>query len=240
MYVLCLRIDVKPVAIFPFDECHSDGNTVYDISGSGLIGNRPANGATFTYGPNGNPTGAIHFAGNSENYVEIPKSHKIDAKRSITIMAMIFPTEFQYSPIATYVIKLENNDEGRGVSLMLTDDGLLEFNLVKRPVGTVNSLSTLKGISNKKIALTKNAWNFVAATYDFRNNTVNLYVNSSSLDTPLKLTEKTELATNGKIRVGAVKGYAHYFYGQIACLRIYSASLSAEQIAASEECPIRK
>lgn len=229
---MCLLTDVKPTAIFPLDECHSDSNNMYDISGNGLTGERPADGPTFTYGPSGNPTGSTQFAGSSSNYLEIARNDKTDTRNSITIMATIFPTKETDGPIIYYTKKDQEGNDMEGVSLRLRRAGL-QFRLVRRD--TVSAVGETAVAEN---VITLNAWNFIVATYDSKNGTAKLYVNSSLVKTFSLI--KRELATNGRIRVGAVTGDDRYFFGKIACLQIFSSSLSQEQIAVSENCPIRK
>ncbi len=107
---------LRPVALYPLDESHSDGNRIYDISGNGLTGTLPG-GLKFTYGPGGNPTGSAMFAGSSTDYLEIVRSDNLDTKKSVTIMATIFPTSALLPMPKKDGLKAENaeNDSGEGI-----------------------------------------------------------------------------------------------------------------------------
>ena len=229
-YLYCVE-GLRPVALYPLDESHSDGKQIYDISGNGLTGTLPG-GLKFTHGPGGNPTGSAMFAGSSTDYLEIVRSDNLDTKKSVTIIATIFPTKFEVGPIVYYQKKDSEGNDKEGISLRLKDQGL-QFRLVGR-----DQTPGLRETATVYDVITLNEWNVIVATYSYETGNASLYVNSTLVHS-YKVGIR-ELETNGDIRIGAVTGDARYFFGRIACLRIFSSSLSTEVVAASEDCPIRK
>lgn len=209
---------------FPLDECHSDGTTFSDISANKLIGETV--GVRYELGPKGNPSGAAMFSGGANSYANIPQSVGLDAKKSITISAHIYPMEFSNCPLVYY-----SDEDDVGVNLQLYNQGLA-FRVVQR------SANTGLGETITSDGLVLNAWNYIAVTFDYESGVAKIYHNSTMV---AEFTVgQREIATNGNIRIGAVSGISTYYKGKMACLKVFSKALTDQEVTDDASCEICK
>ena len=91
-------------------------------------------------------------------------------------------------------------------------------------------------IKSDKIRL--NAWNFVAASYDYSAGTMKLWIDGREVAS--YNVGRNEIATQGHVRIGAVAGGSNFFKGRIACVQIYNKSLTEAEInAVKDRCPVK-
>ena len=74
-------------------------------------------------------------------------------------------------------------------------------------------------------------WRFVGASYDHGSGKAQLWVDGFIvLENQIPSGAGIELATQGKIRMGAMNDYGQYFKGRIAQMQVYNEALTQEQI----------
>lgn len=214
--------------LFPLDECHSYLQNTYDITeGATAV----TSGVTYAEGPWGNPTGASEFTIGS--YIEIPYLDAVDTQGSLTIVVHMYPTSFEDSILVSYRVLDNNGVEEQGVQLQKYKNGIL-FHLFERGIYESTYHLAISGEED----LTLDAWNYVIATYDYDTGVIVIYINGNNVGTADVPT--MAIKTNGIVRVGTVDGDSRQFEGRLACLRVYKRSWTADEVATSEECPIRK
>ena len=182
---------------------------------------RPAPGA------DGTPWGSLELTGHSECFIEIPNfdSGYADAKKSITILAFIYPTGGS-GPIICY------EKCGYGLQMWHEQDGFnagmgtLTVWFIRRDLAFALSL--------RKTALLKiNAWNFIGASYDHCSGMARLWHNGNEVEA-MFIGQNLDLATQFPIRIGALANpwQGSFFTGRISHLHIYSEALGVENVRA--------
>ncbi|XP_057314445.1 uncharacterized protein LOC130655679 isoform X2 [Hydractinia symbiolongicarpus] len=177
-----------------------------------------------TTGPGGVKDDAFLFKGNQSSYIEIPNTGKLDTKKSITLLANIFPTG-ENGPIINY------KKDGWGVHLWQFSKTQLFARFVTRD----GEMST-QPLGTHVLELNK--WNQVGASYDVNSGVAQLWHDGKMVKS--RNIGQIELLTNAPIRLGAREGDDRYFKGKISCVQIYDKALKEEQIGDLKHCPKSK
>lgn len=199
------------LAIYPLDSKH--GGT--DIGGQRSPTGRFSN-IIYGTGPFGWPQTSISLQGRSTSYVEFPNNGKLDARRSITILAWIFHSGTS-GPIVNY-----NPGPRWGLHFWMTSHRTIFLRFVNRNGGMTTPLVGYNRVPYR-------AWTYVGGTYDYRTGNAKLWVNGRVV--AHKHIGRITLATRRSIRIGAKIGDRRYFRGKVACVQIYSQALNAYQIS---------
>ena len=177
-------------------------------------------------GADGAPRGSLELGGNFDSFIEIPNfdGGYTDARRSITILAFIYPTGGS-GPIISY------ERSGFGVQIWQEQEG---FNA---GMGTLTAWFVGRDLSVafpiRKTVLKINAWNFIGASYDYNSGMARLWHNGNEVET-IFIGKMFDLATQFPIRIGALANPSqeYFFTGRISHLHIYSEALAVENIRA--------
>lgn len=197
------------MSIFPLDRSHGGVDITKHSPSGRLINVKPA------LGPDGRKDGSTQFFGRRNSYIEIPNTGKLDARRSMTILAWVYH-EGKSGPIFNYDVG------GFGVHLWMTRPRVLFVRFVRRNKKFTHSLSS------DRRPLRYRAWNYIGATYDYKTGRASLWLNSKIIAT--RRIGRFDLATNYPIRIGVRRGDRRYFRGRLFCIQVYSAALNAKQI----------
>ena len=177
-------------------------------------------------GPFGNSGGSLEFAGEPDSFIQIPNVYDgfVDAKRSITLLAFVYPMG-RGGPIVSYHIN------GLGFQLwhkgFNAKMGILTASFIRRDLVAAND--TLRAS-----VLKMNDWNFVGASYDHKSGMARLWHNGNEVKAVF-IGENLELATQFSVRIGAVDNPHQEnseFKGRVSHLHIYAEALTAENIRA--------
>ena len=182
-------------------------------------------------GPDGNSGGSLQFAGTFDSFIEIPNfcGGPVDAERSITLLAFVYPTG-SGGPIVSY-----HHIYGLGVQLWhegFHDDlGILRASFVHRDL-------LVQAAPLSAPVLKMNDWNFIGASYDHVSGMARLWHNGNEVNSDF-IGKDFDLATQLAIRIGAVEspGQEYYFTGRISHLHIYADALTVENIQAVGSIP---
>ena len=197
------------VAAFSFDE--GSGSTVNDASGNGNNGTvAKATWATGKYGK------ALSFNGSSAR-VTIPDSSSLHLSTAMTLEAWVDPT----TTTAAW----------RDVIYKGNDNYYLEGTSDSK--GTPGAGGTF-GHTYGTTAITKNAWTFLAVTYD--RTAIRLYVNGTQVSS-LAATGAIATSTN-PLTIGSDSIYGQYFSGLIDNVRIYNTALTQAQLQTDMTTPV--
>lgn len=184
-----------------------------------------APGVLWATGADGIPRGSLELTGHYDSFVEIPNfdSGYVDARRSVTILAFIYPTG-RSGPIITYEIC------GFGLQIWQeqgfnAEIGILVAWFVARDLSIAFTI--------RKAVLKFNAWNFIGASYDHNSGMARLWHNGNEVEA-IFIGANVELATQFPIRIGALANpwQEYYFTGRISHLHVYSEALAVENIRA--------
>ena len=174
-------------------------------------------------GPDGSKGGSLELAGEVDSFIEIPNDGPLDATRSITLLAFVYPMG-KGGPIICY------DRSGLGVQLcyngVTSKEGVLRASFIRRDLLEISDPLEAK-------VLRLNEWNFVGTSYDYNSGMARLWHNGDEVKT-VYIGENLELATQFPIRIGAVNNpfKGNYFKGRISLLHIYADALTAENIRA--------
>lgn len=176
-------------------------------------------------GPDGSKGGSLQLAGEVDSFIEIPNDGPLDATRSITLLAFVYPMG-KGGPIICY------EKSGLGVQLcyngVTSKEGVLRASFIRRDLLEIKISDPLEAQ-----VLRLNEWNFVGTSYDYNSGMARLWHNGDEVKT-VYIGENLELATQFPIRIGAVNNpfKGNYFKGRISLLHIYADALTAENIRA--------
>lgn len=214
---LCVHLELPFVlSVFPLDRSHG-GVDIIKRSPSGRVYN-----IKYAPGPDGRKDGSTEFLGRRNSYIEIPNTGKLDARRSMTILAWVYH-EGKSGPIFNYDIG------GFGVHLWMTRPRVLFIRFVRRNKKYTHSVSSDRRPINYR------AWNYIGATYDYKTGVASLWLNSKRIAS--RRIGRFDLATNYPIRIGVRRGDRRYFRGRLFCIQVYSAALTEKQIRqAAKRC----
>lgn len=219
MFTFFLLGFAKPHAMFPFNaECKG---LEYFTQEELAI---PSKHVRWAPGIDGYPEGSLELQGTSASFIEISNLSDglLDVKRSITLLAFIYPMG-RSGPILSYHV------DGLGVQLGYErrDDEIGEFTASFTPRDLVQTAAPLGAP-----VLRNNEWNFVGASYDHNSGIARLWHNGKEVKANF-LVKGLELATQFSIRVGALEGdWEENFSGRISHLHIYNEALTVENIRA--------
>lgn len=174
-------------------------------------------------GPDGSKGGSLQLTGEVDSFIEIPNDGLLDATRSLTLLAFVYPIG-KGGPIICY------DKSGLGVQLcyngVTSKEGVLRASFIRRDLLEISDPLEAK-------VLRLNEWNFVGTSYDYNSGMARLWHNGDEVKT-VYIGETLELATQFPIRIGAVNNpfKGNYFKGRISLLHIYADALTAENIRA--------
>jgi len=179
------------------------GTTWTDISTTGMS-------ATLTNGPvySTNNGGYFTFDGTND-YVSLPSAYP--GSNDITIEAWVYPTAF-----GGFKVISNMNSWSTGDVHFQFDGNALQFALCGQP----DKYSTF--------AFNTNTWYHIAAVYDKSAATIKFYVNGTLINTESYGSPPSISANTFKI--GSWNGNDRFFLGNISMIRMYSSSLSDNQI----------
>ncbi|XP_035671149.1 uncharacterized protein LOC118412408 [Branchiostoma floridae] len=216
-------LPVQPIAFWPLNKDY-EGR---DVSGNGHDAIVMEN-VVPDQGPLGQDGGSYFFQGSLNSYIEFPNNGKLDTKYSITIVAAVYPLAAAAGPILSYI------SPGRlGVMLWpYTDE--TGTNLMFLPQKDTDYSSP----NHSQPALELNAWNLVAASYEYGTGAVTMWVNGKQVYSGI-FTYPGNLATYGRrLRAGHNGNAASTFQGRLACLQVYDQALWRQAIlSAMDACP---
>jgi alpha-L-arabinofuranosidase len=202
-----------------FDE--GTGTTASDSSGNSYNGTLQA-GASWKSGQIGSH--AIGLAGTSTSYVDIPVS-VVNTAASFTVAAWVQVTAVSTS-YQTFV-SLDGSSVSAFYLQLRGDTGLFAFTRLGG-----DSTSSTTTIASAPVPPTTNTWYHLAGVYDASAQTISLYVNGS-LQQTVSYTSGWQ-GTVGHTAIGRGKyggSNVDFTNGQIDDVQIYSAALSAKNVA---------
>ena len=174
-------------------------------------------------GPDGSKGGSLQLTGEVDSFIEIPNDGLLDATRSLTLLAFVYPIG-KGGPIICY------DKSGLGVQLcyngVTSKEGVLRASFIRRDLLEISDPLEAQ-------VLRLNEWNFVGTSYDYNSGMARLWHNGDEVKT-VYIGERLELATQFPMRIGAVNNpfKGNYFKGRISLLHIYADALTAENIRA--------
>lgn len=213
-----LLVVPSPVAIYPLDG-------VYQGRDIGPRRNLPAKpiGVVLAKGPDRQPSGSFQFSGTPNSYVYFPNNGGLNAKKTITLLAWVFPQS--PGPIFHY------NPKGFGVHMWLTTPRTLFVNF--------------KDVSGRRIravtsrSIKPNAWNYIGATYDGQTGLATIWRNSLPV-AQRNIGRGIRLDTKSPAIMGKRSKGRQPFRGRIACMQVYRVALNGPQMAAVKKKCFRK
>ena len=186
-----------------------------DISSNNVPPGNPV-GVQLAEGPDGKPGGSYYFTGASNSYIEFPSSSKLDARFSITLLAMVYP-ESEDGPLLDY--KASN----WRVHWWLVSGNLFWRMSNRATFALSNAVKTPSKLDTSK-------WSYIGATYDYSSGLARVWVDGQKVG---KLKVGTmEIATQFPARMGAKAGDTRYFRGRISCFQVYNKALTQDEITA--------
>lgn len=206
------------VAAYGFNE--GSGSTVGDSSGYAN------NGSIFqaTWFATGKFGKALAFDG-SNDYVSVNDSSSLDLTNKMTLEAWVRPTAT--SGWRTVLMK-ENGSE--------LAYGMYARESTNRPSGwmRVNPTSGSSQSVGATPALTTNAWNHLATTYDGAS--LKLYVNGTLRAT--KAQTGSMYVSSGPLKFGGNAMWGEFFAGQLDEIRVYNRALTQTEIQTDMNAPL--
>jgi concanavalin A-like lectin/glucanase superfamily protein/fibronectin type III domain protein len=200
------------VGAWSFNE--ATGTTVADKSGRGNTGTIA--GATRTTA--GKTGGALSFDGVND-YVSVPDSATLDLTKGMTIEAWVYPTSL--SGARTVVFK--ENRAARHQS----------YSVYAQPAAEVATGSTYTTQTGSQ-ALTLNAWNHVAATYD--GTTLRVFRNGAQIGS--RALSGSLVNTGDPLKFGGNAVWSEWFKGRIDEVRVFNVARTAAEITADMNAAI--
>jgi hypothetical protein len=205
------------VAAYSFDA--GSGATVADSSGNGNTGT--LSNATWT--TVGHAAGALSFNGTNA-LVTVPDSASLALTVGMTLEAWVNPTALG-TTWRTVVLKEQPGNLAYALYANATSS---------RP-STHVFVPTGEAILNGTAGLTLNAWAHLAATYDGA--TLRLYVNGTQVAS--SAVSGAIATTAGSLRIGGNNVWSEWFKGTIDDVRVYNRALSAAEVQADMNAPVR-
>lgn len=213
---ISLFVAPEVVAIYPLSRIHRGRDVSGRRNPTGRLGR-----VGFAKGPDGRKDSSTQFYGNSYSYIEIPNRGKLDARKSITILAWVYHSG-RAGPIVNY-----RAGKGWGVHLWLTSPRTIYVRFVRRDGKFTKGLFGMRGRLPYKV------WNYIGATYNYKTGYAKIWVNSRVV--AYKRLGRFRIATQYPIRIGSRRGDRRHFKGRISCIQIYSRALRAAEIRAARK-----
>lgn len=206
------------VAAYGFNE--GAGASVGDQSGNAN------NGSIFqaTWYTTGKYGKALAFDG-SNDYVSVPDSNSLDLTNRMTLEAWVRPTAT--SGWRTVLLK-ENGGE--------LAYGMYARESTNRPSGwlRIDPTSGSSQSARSSVALTNNAWNHLAVTYD--GSVLRTYVNGTLRGS--RNVTGNMYTSSSPLKFGGNAVWGEYFAGQLDEIRIYNRALTATEIQTDMNTPL--
>ncbi len=222
MYLLCVLYnceDPEHIRFYPLTSCLGGKDlSTYEKDAT-------LTSITYRSGPQDDANAAAQFSAEQQSSIRVESSPELDVQYELTIMLHLI-VEAEGSII--------NFGQEQGVGLNVISTGEDSFDILFIPRergGTV-------GIKNAQSSIIPRQWVFVAAVYKYQTGTGELYLDGRKSGS-FKLDNKAVLHTNEDIYIGSVVD-GDDFTGSIACLRIYDAAWSTNDIKAANTCPFGK
>lgn len=168
-------------------------------------------------GPYGEPDGSYQFSGNSSSYIEFPNNGGLDTRKSLTLLAWVYP-ENGDGPIWNYY-----KGSSWAVHFWITIDKLFA-RIVSRD-GVSQPAFTCKTWS-------RNKWYFVGTSYDYDSGVHKLWIDGKVYDR--QDIGSMEIDTMGTARMGVKSGDNRFFKGRICCMQVYNKSLTENEVHAAK------
>lgn len=207
------------MAVYPLNRYTKGKDISFGRNPRGITG-----GIKYAPGPDNSPGGSIQFLGNKNSYVLFPNNGKLDTKKSITLLAWIYPSGIQ-GPIFNYM------PNGWGLHFWLVARNTLFARFIRRKGRVATTPIYSRSVRPRK-------WQFVGATYDYRTGIARLFVGSRFVAN--KAIGRFRLATNYPVRMGARAGDKRYFKGRISCMQVFNRALNRNQILVRQRRCFRK
>ena len=200
----------NPTALYPLNS---------KFGTSDLSSNQNAAGIPFNVqlapGPNGEADSSYQFSGNSSSYIEFPNAGGLDTRKSLTLLAWLFP-ENSDGPIFNY------GTNYFGVHFWVANDKLFA-----RIVSRVGFFAAVL-ISN---TWSLNKWHFVGTSYDYDSGIQKLWLDGKVYDRQNIGT--FEIDTQAAVRMGAMIGDNRVLKGRISCMQVYNKALTENEVHAA-------
>ena len=203
---------MKALAVYPLSRNTKGRDVSLGGNPSGRIANvRPAPG------PDGRPRSSYSFFGKPNSYILFPNRGRLDARRSITLLAWIFH-QGRAGPIFNY------NPRGWGVHLWMVGPRTVFVRFTKRG----RRVRFTPALVSRSVH--PGRWQFVGATYDQTTGVARLVVNRRVVAS--RRIGRIRLATNYPAVMGAKfdRRDRRYFRGRISCMQVYGTALTLSQI----------
>ncbi len=185
-----------------------------DQSGNGNLGSI-TQATWYTTGKYGK---ALAFNGTNA-YVSVPDSNSLDLTNGMTLEAWVRPTV--NSGWRTAIMKENGTDLAYGMYARSSSGS------TNRPSGWLRiNPSSGSSSATSNVALTLNAWNHLALTYD--GTIMRLYVGGVQRAT--KTVSGNMFTSTGPLKFGGNALWGEYFAGQMDEIRIYNRALSGSEI----------
>jgi Concanavalin A-like lectin/glucanases superfamily/Cadherin-like domain/Bacterial Ig domain len=211
------------VLALAFDE--ATGTLAADSSGGARHGS--IRGATFAAGRYGN---ALAFDG-LDDWVTVPDSAALDLTDGMTLEAWVKPSAL--SGWESIVLK-ERGTEDLAYGLYAHDGAPLAGG-VAAPAGTINTIAGHHAVRGAS-ALPNGVWTHIATTYDGA--TQRFYVNGALVASRAHTGSMS--TSNSPLRIGGNNAWSgEFFQGLIDEVRIYNRALSAAEVQADMNTPVR-
>ena len=175
-------------------------------------------------GPEGHPQGSLQLKDISDSFIVIPNlsGGLVDAEKSITLLAFIYPLRESRMMISYH-------PDGLGVQLACEFDdeiGKLTASFIQRDLMPAEMPITAK-------VLEYNEWNFVGASYDFETGMAILWHNGSVVKSA-NIGKGLSLATQFDIKISVTDSSSseNKFSVRVSHLHIYGEALTSENIQA--------
>ncbi|XP_068745884.1 NFX1-type zinc finger-containing protein 1-like isoform X4 [Montipora capricornis] len=175
-------------------------------------------------GPEGHPQGSLQLKDISDSFIVIPNlsGGLVDAEKSITLLAFIYPLRESRMMISYH-------PDGLGVQLACEFDdeiGKLTASFIQRDLMPAEMPITAK-------VLEYNEWNFVGASYDFETGMAILWHNGSVVKSA-NIGKGLFLATQFDIKISVTDSSSseNKFSVRVSHLHIYGEALTSENIQA--------
>ena len=202
---------IRPIALFPLNSKYITREALHR-NVFGFLGDvAPA------AGPEDKPGSSLAFLGNGNSFIEFPRHPQFDSKKSLTLLAWVFPEK--PGPVINYTTNLW------GTQLLLLKSNQL-VGRITHPDGTLIS----QDLASKRVQ--PGEWNFVGLSYDHVSGIAHLWINGEVADR--KRVGQMDLGTNFPASLGPSGGGKRNFKGRVACMQVYDVSLNKHQVATAK------
>ena len=196
-----------PIALFPLNSKFGTRDLSSNQNAAGI----PSN-VELAPGPFGEPNGSYQFSGKLSSYIELPNSGGLDARKSLTLLAWVFP-ENSDGPIFNY------GTNYFGVHLWVAGDRLFA------------RFSSRAGVFAERLisnSWQRDTWYYVGTSYDYQSGVHKLWIDGKVFDRQAIGT--MELRTEIAVRMGVLTGDGRFFKGRISCMQVYDHALTENEI----------